>query len=262
MIYSMTGYSRVTRNINGSEHTVEIKTLNHKYIDIKLSLPRDIEHLEYSIGETLRSRLQRGSIKLSYNIKKTNSGTINKKNKFFEINLDAAEAYNEAFARTAKKLKIKYEPFLETIIKQPGVLSVAETDSEADKDSITSLINEAIDALNKFRSAEGHKLSKIISARLKSLGLLLNKISGYRKNVQKVYFDRLKDRIDNFLKNAKIDIEISEERLSQEIVLLADKSDITEEIDRFLTHIKHFESLLKDKDKNKETAAGRKMDFL
>jgi uncharacterized protein (TIGR00255 family) len=254
----MTGYARVTENMGGMEHTVEIKTLNHKYIDIKLALARDIENFEHHIGETLRSRLQRGSIRLSYNIKK--AGAASKKNKLFEVDLAAAAAYNDAFAKTAKHLKLKYEPCLETIMRQNGVINIVENETAPDKDAVIKLIINAIDALNKFRASEGGRLAKIISSRLKALGALINKIAKFRKEVKDVYYEKLKDRIDSFIKNAKISVEISEDRLNQEIVMMADKSDITEEIDRFLTHIKHFDALLKGNDK--DPAIGRKMDFL
>ncbi len=258
MIYSMTGYARVTENMGGMEHTVEIKTLNHKYIDIKLALSRDIESFEHHIAETLRSRLQRGSIRLSYNIKK--AGAASKKNKLFEVDLAAAKAYNDAFAKTARHLKLKYEPCLETIMRQNGVINIVENETAPDKDAVIKLVTNAIDALNKFRAAEGGKLSKIISARLKALGALINKIAKFRKEVKNVYYEKLKERIDNFIKNAEINVEISQDRLNQEIVIIADKSDITEEIDRFLTHIKHFVALLEGNDK--DPVIGRKMDFL
>jgi len=258
MIYSMTGYARVTENMSGMEHTVEIKTLNHKYIDIKLALTRDIENFEHQIGETLRSRLQRGSIRLSYNIKK--AGAACKKNKLFEVDMAAAAAYNDAFAKTAKHLKLKYEPNIEMIMRQNGVINIVDNETTPDKDMVINLVIEAIEALNKFRATEGARLAKIVGARLKALGTLINKIAKFRKEVKDVYYEKLRDRIDNFLKNAKLNMEISDDRLNQEIVMMADKSDITEEIDRFLTHIKHFDTLLKGNDK--DPTIGRKMDFL
>ncbi len=258
MIYSMTGYARVTKSVNGMEHTVEIKTLNHKYIDIKLNLARDLESFEHHINETIKSRLQRGSIKLLYNIKK--AGAAPKKNKIFEVDLEAARAYNDAFSKTAKHLKIKYEPNIETIMRQNGVLTAAETEAEMDKDQVLELICSAIDALNKFRLNEGQKLSKIIAQRLKVLQSLIVKITKYSKDVKSLYYEKLKDRIENFVKNAKVNIDVSEDRMNQEIAMMADRSDITEEIDRFLTHIKHFETMLKGDDK--DLTIGRKMDFL
>lgn len=258
MIYSMTGYARVSETISGMEHTVEIKTLNHKYIDLKLNLAREIECFELQISETLRAQLQRGSVRLLYNIKK--SGAASKKSKLFEVNLDAAKAYNDAFAKTAKHLKIKYEPNIEMIMRQNGVINIVDNEAEADKDAVIKLIVKAIEALNKFRAAEGQKLSRIVSQRLKGLQSLITKISKFTKDVKGVFYDKLKDRIDNFLKTSKINAEVSEERLGQEIVMMVDRCDVTEEIDRFLTHIKHFETLLKGGDKDQ--SAGRKMDFL
>lgn len=257
MIYSMTGYARVSETVGGLEHAVEIKTLNHKYIDLKLNLAREVDCFEPQISELLRNQLQRGSIRLSYNVKRPVAAAA-KGGKLFEVDLAAAKAYKDAFAMTAKRLKIAYEPDVEIIMRQNGVINFVEESQPADRDAVLKLVGRAIEALNKFREDEGRKLSKIVAQRLKGLRELITKITKFTGGVKEVYYEKLKERIDAFLKSAKIDAGVSEERLAQEIVLMVDRSDVTEEIDRFLTHIKHFETLLKGADHS----AGRKMDFL
>jgi|GEM_PF-438268 len=258
MIFSMTGYAKVTENVAGAEHTFEVKTLNHKYIDIKLNLSRNIDALEPYVTELLRNEIPRGSVRASYMIKNGNASLG--KSKFFEIDLDAAKAYHDAYLKVAKILNVNYVADVENIMHHSGVLNIVETEIAEDREQIAKVVQKALAELNKFRIGEGKKLAKFIEQRLKTLKTLILKAAKFAKDVKKIYFDRIKERIEQFTKSAKLDITIAEDRLYQEIAVMADRSDVSEEIERFQTHIKHFEALLKAD--AKDPVVGRKMDFL
>lgn len=253
MVFSMTGFAKISQIIEGVEHVFEIKTLNHKYIDVKLVLPRNLECYEASITELLRNEIKRGSVRCSYNVKNVSSSVTK-----FDVDIDLAKSYHEAYAMVSKTLKINYVPDISVIMRLNGVMNVVENGSSFDEDVVLKVVAKAVSELNKYRATEGARLSKFISDRLKYLKKLVGQIEKHASSVKDVYFKRIRERIADFTK--KNAVEISEDRVWQEVALLADRSDISEEIERFQTHLKYFDGLLAGKEK--DPIIGRKLDFV
>jgi len=249
----MTGYAKISQTIDGVEHTFELKTLNHKYVDIKLNVPKMIEPYEMEISEILRNEIKRGSVRAVYTVKNVTSVATK-----FDVDIDIARSYYEAYLMVAKSLKLNYIPDVSVIMKHNGVLNTIEEDTFKDKDLVLGLVLKATRELNKFRESEGKRLAKFIGDRLKMLGKSVEKISKLVKNVKQIHFDKMKERLAEFTK--KVKTEVDENRMLQELVLFIDRSDISEELERLESHIKYFETLLKG-DAN-DPIVGRKMDFL
>lgn len=256
MIYSMTGFAKVSRNINGYEHTFEIKTLNHKYVDVKLALDRAVDACEHDISEYLRSEIKRGSVRAVYTIK--HGGTSALKSKLFDVDIDAAKSYHDAYLKVSKILSMNYIPDVSVIMRHSGVLNPVEDDSFEDTESVMSVVADGVRELNKFRVGEGKRLAKFISDRLKLLKKSIHDIAELAKGVKEIYFNKMIERIADFRKKTNIDVDDS--RILQEVAVMADRADISEEIERFGSHIKYFETLLKGEEK--DAISGRKMDFL
>jgi len=256
MIYSMTGFAKVSRNINGYEHTFEIKTLNHKYVDIKLALDRALDACEHEISEYLRSEIKRGSVRAVYTIKQ--GGTSALKSKLFDVDIDAAKSYHDAYLKVSKILNMNYIPDVSVIMRHSGVLNPVEDDNFEDMESVMGVVADGVRELDKFRTGEGKRLAKFISDRLKLLKKFIQDIAGLAGGVKEIYFNKMVERIADFRKKTNIDID--ESRILQEVAVMADRADISEEIERFGSHIKYFEKLLKGDEK--DAIAGRKMDFL
>jgi len=253
MVFSMTGFAKISQNIEGVEHTFEIKTLNHKYVDIKLTLPRTLECYEAAITELLRNEIKRGSVRCNYTIKNINSSVTK-----FDVDIDLAKSYHEAYAMVSKTLKVNYVPDISVIMRLNGVMNVVEDGTVCDEDVVLKVVSKAVAELNNYRITEGSRLSKFIADRLKYLKKLIAQISKFASSVKEIYYNRIKEKITEFKK--KTGVEITDDRIWQEVALLADRSDISEEVERFQTHLKYFDNLLAGKEK--DPIIGRKLDFM
>lgn len=250
MLCSMTGYGRGSVEENGRVFTIEMKSVNNRYLDINIRLPRQINSLEDKVRKFISSKVSRGKIDVFINQEKFNEDD-------FKINVDEkiAKAYYDAYTLLIEKFNLKSEVSLPLLANSNDVISVEKKDD--DLDSVWNLLSKALDeAINMFidmRVNEGLKLSKDIMQRCDLIASYIEKIEIKAPEVVKDFREKISSRVADYLK----DVGIDEARLLNEVAFYSDKTSITEEIVRLKSHIAQFKEAFSSKE-----PVGRKLDFL
>lgn len=246
---SMTGYGRCRHELDGREMTIELKTVNHRFLDLNLRLPRGLLFLEDAIRKQVCARLSRGHLDvfLTYRNARDDAREV-------RVDLPLLSAYSAAFDSIIRHSGIPDDRSLSRLASLPDVLTIAEM--EDDQEAILALCREALDraldALLAMRACEGKALWADLSARLSRLDALTAGIAERAPDVVLDYQARLTARVADLL-GAPPD----PQRLAQEVALLADRASIDEELVRLSSHIRQIrEALLSDE------PIGRKLDFL
>lgn len=249
MIKSMTGYGRGNISKNEREYQIEIKSVNHRYLDISVKMPRQLSYLEDAVKKEISSRVKRGKIDvfITFNNNSLEGRTI-------KINTELAHAYIEELKKLAGKENILSDIQVTEISKYPDVLNIQnEQDDDKIKEEVFEVLNVAIDNFISMRQAEGSKISEDLIKRLDYIQIKVNEISKLSTGLIEEYVVKLEARIKEILKNQEID----KQRLAQEVVIYADKCSVEEEITRLNSHIIQFKNLL-----NSDEAVGKKLDFI
>jgi uncharacterized protein (TIGR00255 family) len=248
----MTGYGRAEAILNGQKYTVEIKSLNHRFLEISLRLPASLSALEMEIKKKIGEPLLRGKIDVSIR-RDVQSSAEN--GQYLALNLPLAQNYFNLLMQLKQSLNLQDDISLEMIAGQKDVFQMAELpqDDSALWQGLTAVLEEALAGMMEMRRREGEILSRDLSARLDLMAQLLSRIEAKAPQVVLEYQKRLTDRVRELTSGLVVD----ESRLSQEVAILAEKSDITEEIVRLRSHFGQFLEML-----DREEAIGRKVDFL
>jgi uncharacterized protein (TIGR00255 family) len=248
----MTGYGRAEAILNGQKLTVEIKSLNHRFLEVSLRLPSSLSTLEMEIKKKIGEPLHRGKIDVTIRVD-TQGGAEN--SHYLSLNLPLARNYFELLTQLKQALNLQDDIGLEMIAGQRDVFLQVEPsqDSAVLWQELEKLLDEALAGMIGMRRREGEILSRDVLARLDLMAQLLGGIEAKAPLVVLEYQRRLTDRIRDLTSGLGID----ESRLNQEVAIFAEKSDITEEIVRFRSHIGQFLEML-----DAEEAIGRKVDFL
>ena len=251
MAISMTGFGRGEFKNDDYHFLVECKTINHKYCDINVRLPRKISFLEDKIRNYVKNFVKRGRVDLYIKLDLIGSEDVNLK---FDDKL--ATQYVNILKEIKEKFDLQDDISVMNVAKFPEIVKCEE--KEEDEDLYWSMLKEALDMsmekLTQMRKEEGEKLAIDTIERCDILANLIDEIEKYSNTVVDEYREKLNNRISEILENPSI---IDENRLAQEVAIFADKSSITEEIVRFRSHI---EQLRKTVEKN--DSIGRKIDFL
>ena len=251
MAISMTGFGRGEFKNDNYHFLVECKTINHKYCDINVRLPRKISFLEDKIRNYVKNFVKRGRVDLYIKLDLIGSEDVNLK---FDDKL--ATQYVNILKEIKDKFDLQDDISVMNVAKFPEIVKCEE--KEEDEDLYWSMLKEALDMsmekLTQMRKEEGEKLAIDTIERCDILANLIDEIEKYSNTVVDEYREKLNNRISEILENPSI---IDENRLAQEVAIFADKSSITEEIVRFRIHI---EQLRKTVEKN--DSIGRKIDFL
>lgn len=248
----MTGYGRAEALLEGRKWVIEIKSLNHRYIEIITRLPGVLSSLEIDIKKRVGERIFRGRIEISIQAD-AEAGQDNGVQ--YSLNVPLLRNYHSLLVKMKEDLNLKDEVGLNTLARFKEIFVPSETrfDPAAAWGGIRTTLDEALDALIRMRRAEGDVLKKDFLGRLDTLGRYLASAKARAPRTVLEYKQRLQERIRELTDG----LEMDPVRLSQEVALLAEKSDITEEIVRFESHIGQMEKLLQGSD-----AIGRKLDFL
>lgn len=251
MAISMTGFGRGEFKNDNYHFLVECKTINHKYCDINVRLPRKISFLEDKIRNYVKNFVKRGRVDLYIKLDLIGSEDVNLK---FDDKL--ATQYVNILKEIKDKFDLQDDISVMNVAKFPEIVKCEE--KEEDEDLYWSMLKEALDMsmekLTQMRKEEGEKLAIDTIERCDILANLIDEIEKYSNTVVDEYREKLNNKISEILENPSI---IDENRLAQEVAIFADKSSITEEIVRFRSHI---EQLRKTVEKN--DSIGRKIDFL
>ena len=250
MIKSMTGYGKADAPVAGGRIIVEIRSVNHRYGEISVKLPRPLMAYENEVRKAVASRLKRGKIEVFIQ----QEGAVGREN-LPMLNLPLARAYYEAFVRMKEELALAEPVSLALIAAQRDVLSSGATEEpeEAVDQALLSAVGTAVESIDLMRLREGSLLLEDLRGRRELLATLMVRVQERAPFVVAELANRLKERVAQISGETGVD----EARLAQEIAFLADRSDITEELVRFDSHLQQFDEAL-----HMDEPVGRKLDFL
>ncbi len=253
MIKSMTGYGRSEVEVGGMIFNVEIKTLNSRYRDIIIRMPPDLQQIETEIRSLISKNIYRGRIEVILKIE----SLLDKADYELVLNESLARAYMQIFERLSRLFSINISVNADTFCHLRDVIiqKPKELDIEVIKNGLMKAIKKALNYVSAMREQEGKILEYDLSKRIDLVKEKLFLIKERAPIVVEEYRDRLKNNISKLLEG--LDINIDEARINQELVIFAERSDITEEIVRLESHLIQFNNYLK-----KDEPVGRRLDFL
>lgn len=246
---SMTGFGRGKYENNSREYIVEIKSVNHKYNDITIKMPRNISYLEENVKKEINKTISRG--KVDVYISFVNNSNIGRNVK---INTELASMYINELKKICNETGIQDNINVIDIAKMPDVLTIQnDEDEELLWSELNLALKEALDGFVSMRQIEGEKIKNDLLQRINEVLENTNKISQFSTRLVEDYVVKLTNRVKEYLKTNVV----NESRLAEEVVIYADKCSVEEEITRLKSHITQFVELL-----NTDGAIGKKIDFL
>ena len=249
-MYSMTGYGKGIKETQERIYTLELRAVNHRFLEVKYRLPKGMLFVEEKIDKYLKGNFNRGSFSVFLNIENNKEYTQD-----FNIDYRLAEAYFKAGQSIKSHFNLSYDLSLQDIIRYPEVIS--SNDKEIDDESIWNDIKDSLEIacsnVLEMRKDEGEKLEQFFRESLVVIDNNIKEVEKYADFVVGEYKDKLQERIKTLLDA----VPVNEDRLAYEVAAFADKSNITEELTRLKIHMTHFKDYF-----NIKEPIGRKMDFL
>ncbi len=249
MIKSMTGYGKANLEKNSRKYIIEIKSVNHRYMDISIKMPRALSYLEEIIKNEISKNIKRGKVDVFITFENNSI-----EGREIKINTELAKGYIKELRKLAKEENILSDIQVNDIARYPDVLTIQDSqDDEEIKHEILEVVGKATENLVSMRKTEGEKIAKDLKERLELIQNKVNKVSKLSTGLIEEYVVKLEERVKQILKDQEID----KTRLAQEVVIYADRCSIEEEITRLNSHIAQFNKLL-----NSDEAVGKKLDFI
>lgn len=250
MIKSMTGFGRSEILKNNRKIVIEVKSVNHRYLEAGIKMPKKLNSFESRIRETLKKYANRGKVDIFINYEDNNETQVNLK-----YNDKLAKEYMDIFAKMADEFKIENDINVSALSRYPEVISME--DAEVDEEELWAFIEEALkESLEKFvetRVLEGEHLKNDLLMKLDHMEKLVDFIEERSPEIMKEYRSKLEDKVKEILGDTTID----ESRIATEVVIYADKICVDEETVRLRSHINHARKCLSE-----DGGIGRKMDFI
>ncbi len=243
----MTGYGHAQRQGPTETITVSVKTLNHKYLDLKISGLEAYPALELKVQESVGQHFARGRVEVSIQIGRPGLAPL-------VIQREIARAYSEALHELSRELQLPGSFSLDTLLRLEGVLQRSEEPETELWERIEPVLQEALAHAHESRTREGQLLAQELLQIISLLEGKLAEIEQSAPTVKKLYHERLRERVRELTENA---VELDEGRLEMEVALLAERSDITEEIARLRMHLQAARHAIAGPE-----PAGRLLDFL
>ncbi len=251
MIKSMTGFGRGACEDEIHSFKVEIKAVNHRYNDISVKMPRHISYLEEKIKKMVKEKINRGKVDVYINLDYSEDSSTE-----IKVNIPLAKSYKAAFEQVSNELGLMDGVDLSNILSISDIIKTEK--KEIDEDIIWNSLKEALEIalldISKMKKTEGQALKLDMEKRLKLIETIVLDIEKRSPKLVEDYKNKLSQRVEALLDQ---DMEIYEERIAQEVVFFADKSNIDEEIVRLKSHISQFSTILDEGE-----LIGRKLDFL
>ncbi len=247
----MTGYGRGECAKRGLKFTVELNSINRKQSDIAITMPKELIELEPRIRDEINARLSRGRINVVVAYHRSGA----KAEEQVGLDLSLARAYYRAIQKLQKQMRVNGPLTLDTLLRAPGVMKLSETTmgAEAAWPSVQMALRKALAQLVKMRKKEGKFLTADLAQRLETIVGGVERIRTAAPEAVKRYRQQLHARV----KEAGLDVPLDDERLLREVVIFADRCDITEELTRLESHLKQFREQL-----GSDEPVGRTLDFL
>ena len=251
MVASMTGFGRAEVSRDGINISAEVRSVNSRYLDLTLRLPRSISQREKELKDIVRTFLNRGNLNITVKIAYDSNGAIPLK-----VNTAAAKSYFKLLNEIRKSVKIREQVKLEHLLTFSEVLEPLEEEEtdELEWELVQETVRQALENLNTMRSQEGNELAKDLEKRIHWMESTLDEVEKLSKERIPEERKNLHERIAQLIEDKFV---IDQNRLELEIALMVDKLDITEECVRYRSHNKFFLEAL-----NKNETAGRKLNFL
>ena len=250
MVRSMTGYGKGFAENESARVTIEMKSVNHRYLDLNIKLPKKLNFLESLIRNKISESIFRGKVDVYITLNEHSDACYK-----VSINDIIAKEYFDSIAEMAEKLGVENDMKASNIVRLPDVIELEETDS--DEDSLKELVLSALsDCINQFvdsRIAEGARLEKDLVSKMDEMLVLVDKLEKRSPVIIEEYKERLTTKIHELLEDNNID----ENRIAQEVTIYADKVCIDEEMVRLKSHVAETRSVF-----NLDKEVGRKLDFL
>jgi len=248
---SMTGFGRGAVTEENFAVSVEIKTVNNRFLDLNMRLANELQSLEANLKRLIQIRLSRGRIDVFINYERTSEIV-------YELNRPLISGYLSALKEMQNEFSLSGEPDLNLIARLPNSLQTKTEDvSDEFTTGIETAVKLALDELENMREVEGESLKKELESRLSEIEKQLPRIEAEMETVADEYRLRLNKRITHLLEKSDSQIELDQARLAQEVAYLADRSDISEEITRLKSHIEQFRAIMSE-----EKEVGKRLDFL
>ncbi|MGB3726887.1 MAG: YicC/YloC family endoribonuclease [Glaciecola sp.] len=245
MICSMTGFARKELKADWGTAVWEIRSVNQRYLETFYRIPENFRALEPALRERLRNQLQRGKVECALRINLSEASDSG-----FNINEDLANQLIQA-AKWTQKAGANGTINPADILKWPGVIATADADMDSIQQELMALFNDALTDFIASRASEGDNMKQLIEQRLSAISQQADTVESHMPAI----LEWQKDRIRNKFKEAQI--ELDDNRVEQEMILIAQKSDVAEEIDRLRSHVTETQKIL-----SKGGAVGRRLDFM
>jgi uncharacterized protein (TIGR00255 family) len=253
-IYSMTGFAQARVEREGSSVRINLRSVNHRFLDLHLRMPDGFEVFESRIRQAIRNRLRRGHVDVNIYYEPGGTGTV-------EVNHDLVESYMKAVEKLREEFGVKSEPDLVALFRLPGVVAApgAASDLQSEETQerlggqVEACLEEALNKLEVMRRSEGQSLTAEMQGLLGQIAARTAEIEKLTERVRPAIARRLEERLAEVLKGVQLD----PIRLAQEAALLAERSDVSEELARLRSHVEQFGKLLAGAGE-----AGKKLDFL
>lgn len=251
MIRSMTGYGKQSLNVDGREYQIEIKSVNHRYLDINIKMPKTLSYLEEAVKKEISEKIKRGKVDVFITYENNS-----KEGRNITINKELAKLYVEQLKELAEEEKISSNIEVMEIAKFPDILTIkADEEDKKIKQEITQVTTEATNKIVEMKAIEGEKIAQDLLQRISKIENKIMEISSKSTGLIEEYVVKLEKRIQEILKTEEID----KSRIAQEVVIYADKCSIQEEITRLKSHIYQFRNLITN---NQNETIGKKLDFI
>lgn len=247
---SMTGYGKGEGEQGGLRVTMEIKSVNHRYADVTVKLPRTFLGYENDLKKRVGSQVKRGKVDVYVNYEMSGEVLATP-----QVNAPLATKYRDLFRALQQDLGLDGAVSLELVAAQKDVIQVTDADLDADllRSTLLAAADAALAQLLTMRRAEGAETARDIAARLDAAAELLDQVAERAPAVPEEWRDKLQERLERLGQ----EVEWDPQRVAQEIAVFADRCDISEELARFRSHVGQFRDLLADPE-----PVGRRMDFL
>lgn len=251
MIRSMTSFGRSSSEEGKKRFfTVEMKSVNSRYLDANIRMPKSLISLEEEVRKMINNSLSRGKVDVFVNLKTYNEG-----NGVPKVDINLAQGYLQCLKEIEEKLGVKNDISVMQIARLPEVITVVEEEDKTEEiwQEIRPLIEESLNMMISMREAEGNKLKEDILSKITTVEELVSKVEEFADDIPKVFKVKLEERLKELLGNVDID----ENRVAMEVCMFADKSTVDEEIIRLRSHINQVRETLKLNE-----PVGRKLDFI
>ena len=246
MILSMTSFARSESDTEFGKLRWELRSVNHRYLDVSLRMPEELRSLELRVRERVGERLKRGKVECNLRFQALDTQSRN-----LSIDHELVKRLAAAIHETTIHIPTPAPIDMLEVLRWPGVMQQQEVDQEPLYEAVIALLDEALDDMVDNRAREGEKLKTVILQRCDAIDALVVKMNALLPTLREQLGRKLKERL------AELQIEVEPGRLEQEIVIQAQKMDVDEELDRLSAHVSEVRHVM-----GRDEPVGRRLDFL